>query len=110
MMRPHLQQRFDQLLGFIKEPSYHLSAGTNVAVARELLETLLHSELILPDEYRAYHAQIRAAQLVSGATELKRVDDSMKLSVNTWDGSRTDETVSVRGQQVEVSEFLRKPV
>lgn len=75
MMQPHIQQRFDQLLGFIKNPNYKLTMAESVAAARELLETLLHCGLLLPDEYRAYHLQIRTAQLAAGAIELKRETD-----------------------------------
>lgn len=76
MMNKHIQDRFDQLLGFIKNPMLNLAVEANVAAARELVDTLLHSGLLLPDEYRAYHAQIRTARLVAGGNELKRETDN----------------------------------
>lgn len=75
MMQPILQERFDQLLGFIKNEQFKLTISENVAAARELLDTLLHSGLLTPDEYRAYHAQIRTALLAAGAIQLKRDTD-----------------------------------
>lgn len=75
MMNKHIQDRFDQLLGFIKNPMFNLTVEANVAAARELLDTLLNCGLLLPDEYRAYHAQIVSAKLVAGAVELKRETD-----------------------------------
>lgn len=75
MMTQHIQERFDQLLGFIKDPRFSLTVEANVAAARELLDTLLHSGLLLPDEYRAYQSQISSARLIAGATELKRETD-----------------------------------
>ena len=77
MMIKNLQERFDQLLGFIKDPRFNLTADANVAAARELLDTLLNSGLLLPDEYRAYQAQISSARLIAGATELKRETDKV---------------------------------
>lgn len=78
MMNKHIQDRFDQLLGFIKNPMFNLTVEANVAAARELVDTLLHSGLLLPDEYRAYQTQIRTAKLVSGAVALKRDTDNAK--------------------------------
>ena len=75
MMTKHLQERFDMLLGFIKNPSHNLTVSANVAAARELVDTLLHSGLLLPDEYRAYQAQIRTAKLIASGAELKRETD-----------------------------------
>lgn len=108
MMIPFLQQRFDQLLAFAKDPAHNLTAYENIAAAREMVDTLHMSNLLTTVEYNEYRALVTTARLVVDAAVLKRVDDSMRLAKNAWDGSRTD-TVSVRGQQVEVSEFLRKP-
>ncbi len=109
MMRPHLQQRFDQLLAFAKDPAHNLTAYENIAAAREMVDTLHMSDLLTSVEYNEYRATVATARLIVSAAVMKRVDDSLKLAMNTWDGSRTGDTVSVRGQQVEVSEFLRKP-
>lgn len=106
MMTPHLQQRFDQLLRFAKDPAHNLTAYENIAAAREMVDTLHMSHLLTTVEYNEYRALVTTARLVVDAAALKRVDDSIKLAVNPFDGART---VSVRGQQVEVSEFLRKP-
>lgn len=108
MMTPHLQQRFDQLLRFAKDPAHNLTAYENIAAAREMVDTLHMSHLLTSEEYNEYRALVTTARLVVSAAELKRADDSLKMAKNAWDGTRTD-TVSVRGQQVEVSEFLRKP-
>lgn len=77
MMTKHLQERFDMLLGFVKNPSHNLTVSANVAAARELVDTLLHCGLLLPEEYRAYQAQITSARLIAGATELKRETDKV---------------------------------
>lgn len=78
MMHEHVQQRFDQLLGFIKDPKFKVLVGENVAAAKEMIETLMSSGLLLPDEYRAYHAQIETAKLVAGAENLRRETDSIR--------------------------------
>lgn len=109
MMTPHLQQRFDQLLRFAKDPQYAVTARQNVAAAKELVETLYSVDLLNTAEYNDYRALWLIAQLGVTAAEDKLQADSLQRSRNAWDGSRTDDTVSVRGQQVEVSEFLRKP-
>lgn len=75
MMNTVIQERFDQLLGFIKDPAFKLTIENNSAAARELVSTLLHTGLLLPDEFLAYQAQITAARLVAGAIELKRETD-----------------------------------
>lgn len=79
MMNKHIQDRFDQLLGFIKNPDYPLTIEHSCAAAREMLDTLLHTGLLLPDEYRAYHAQIRTARLVAGGNDLKRESDKQAV-------------------------------
>ena len=78
MMHEHVQQRFDQLLGFIKNPQLKSLTGENVAAAKEMIETLMSSGLLLPEEYRAYHAQIETAKLVAGAENLRRETDSIR--------------------------------
>ena len=109
MMTPHLQQRFEQLLRFAKDPQYCVTAHQNVAAAKELVETLYSVDLLTHAEYNEYRGLWLIAKLEVSAAEDKRVADALQMSRNAWDGSRTDDTVSVRGQQVEVSEFLRKP-
>jgi hypothetical protein len=71
-MNATVQERFDTLLGFIKNTSHKLTVRENVAAARELLDTLLNTQLILPDDYRAYNAQIVSAKLVASANALPR--------------------------------------
>lgn len=78
MMQQPLQQRFDRLLSYIKNPSLRLLVGENVAAAKELLDTLLMCGLLLPEEWKAYQAQIESAKLVAGAVELKRVTDAIR--------------------------------
>ncbi len=75
MMQPPLQERFDMLLGFIKNPDFKITAEANIAAARELLDTLLVSGLLLADEYRAYQAQVSSAKLVHTAGGLHRETD-----------------------------------
>lgn len=75
MMNAHLQQRFDQLLDFIKDRQLKSLTGENIAAAKELVETVMSCGLLLPDEYRAYHAQIDTAKLVAGAQQLRRESD-----------------------------------
>ncbi len=72
MMNPRLQERFDQILGFIKNPNYNLTVEINLAAARELVDTLLSESLLTPDEYRAYQAQITSAKLVASGAETHR--------------------------------------
>jgi len=78
MLQPPLQQRFDRLLSYIKNPSLRLLVGENVAAAKELLDTLLMCGLLLPEEWKAYQTQIESAKLVAGAVELKRVTDAIR--------------------------------
>lgn len=107
MMTPHLQQRFDQLLRFAVNPAHNLTAYENISAARELVDTCyICSDMLTSDEYNEYRAEVTKARLIVDAAVLKRVGDSMSFAVNQFDGART---VSVRGQQVEVSEFLRRP-
>ena len=106
MMTPHLQQRFEQLLRFAKDPQYAVTARENVAAAKELVETLYSVDLLDTSEYNDYRGLWLLAKLDVSAAEDKRAADSLQMAINQFDGART---VSVRGQQVEVSEFLRKP-
>lgn len=107
MMTPHLQQRFEQLLSFSTDPKYTVTARENVAAAKEMVETLYVSDLLSTPEYNEYRGLCLVAECAVSAAEHKRAEDAMQKAKNAWDGSRTDDTVSVRGQQVEVSEFLR---
>lgn len=106
MMTPHLQQRFEQLLRFARDPAHSLNAYENIAAARELVETLQSSGLLSIPEYNEYRAQVTKDRLIVDAAVQRRVDDSLQMAVNQFDGART---VSVRGQQVEVSELVGKP-
>lgn len=77
MMSPILQQRFDQLLELAKEPKFSAVARENLASAKELVDTLLAVGLLLPEEYRAYRAQVATTAEVIGAVELKRATDAI---------------------------------
>lgn len=79
MMHEHVQQRFDQLLGFIKNPQLKSLTRENIAAAKEMIETLMSSGLLLPEEYREYHLQIETASLVAGAAQLHRETDKAAL-------------------------------
>lgn len=109
MMTPHLQQRFEQLLRFAKDPQYAVTARESVAAAKELVETLYSVELLTTAEYNDYRALWLLAKLDVSAAEDKRNADALQMAKNAWDGSRTEDTVSVRGLEVAVSDFLRVP-
>lgn len=107
MMTPHLQQRFEQLIRFAVDPAHSLTAYENISAARELVDTChILSDLLTSAEYNEYRAEVTKARLIIDAAVLKRVDDSIQMAVNQFDGTRT---VSVRGQQVEVSELVGIP-
>lgn len=78
MMQPHLQQRFDQLLAHAKEPKLEMIAREQIAAANELVDTLLSVGLLMPEEWRAYRAQVEAVTLIIGAVELKRATDAAR--------------------------------
>ena len=78
MMQPHLEQRFNRLLEYIKTPGLRLLVGENVAAAKELLDTLLACGLLLPEEWKVYQGQIESAKLVAGAIDLKRATDAAR--------------------------------
>ncbi len=88
MMRPHLQQRFDQLLGFAQNPKFNLTAHENIAAAKEMVDTLFVSQLLTSLEYHEYRALVMTAQLVVSAAELKKAMDSAEMAFNSFDGSR----------------------
>ena len=72
MMPITLQERFEQLLSFAKNPAFRLTARENIAAAKELVETLMsigHLEII---EYKAYRSLITTAGIMLGTAELKR--------------------------------------
>lgn len=71
-MTPVLQQRFEQLLTFAKDPALRLKAGENLAAARELVETLIHTGHLSAPEYKAYHSLITTTGIMVGTAELKR--------------------------------------
>lgn len=75
MMPPLLQDRFNQLLDFAKDPSFRCTRKENLAAAREMVETLLHTGHLSTIEYRAHHQQITTIKLMIGAEELKHVAD-----------------------------------
>lgn len=79
MMQPPLQQRFDQLLAHAKEPKFEMIARERIAAANELVDTLLLVGLLMPEEWRAYRAQVEAVTLIIGAVELKRATDAARL-------------------------------
>ena len=67
-----MQERFEQLLRFAKDPAFRLTARENIAAAKELIETLMstgHLEII---EYKAYRSLITTAGIMVGDAELKR--------------------------------------
>lgn len=80
MMLPSLQDRFNQLLGFAKDPSFRVTCKENLAAAREMVETLLITGHLDVIEYRAHHQQITTIKLMIGAEELKRVADLIDKS------------------------------
>ncbi len=88
MMRPNLQQRFDQLLGFAKNPKSNLTARENIAAAKEMVDTLLSSGLLTTVEYKEYRSLVMTAQLVVSAAELEKAIASTQLAFNSFDGSR----------------------
>ena len=88
MMTPFLQQRFEQLLRFAKDPAHNLTAYENIAAAREMVDTVHMCGLLTSEEYNEYRALVTTARLVVSAAELKRVDDSMKMAINQFDGVR----------------------
>ncbi len=88
MMRPHLQQRFDQLLEFAKDPKHNLTARENISAAKEMVDTLLSSGLLTTVEYKEYRSLVMTAQLVVSTAELKKAIASSELAFNSFDGSR----------------------
>lgn len=83
MLTPALQRRFDQILAHAKDPKYECIARERIAAATELVDTVLACGLLLPEEWRAYRAQVEAATLMIGAVELKRVTDLIQASQST---------------------------
>lgn len=72
MMPPILQDRFEQLLSFAKNPVFNFTARENLARAKELVDTLHLTGYLTGIEYNAHHAQITVIQLMVGTAELKR--------------------------------------
>lgn len=85
MLPTMLQQRFDQLLSFAKNPNYSLSAPENIAAARELIDTTHLLDQLSSDEYLDFHAQVQTARQIVGAAELKRCDDAIKAARAGWE-------------------------
>lgn len=54
MLKPHLQNRFDQLLAHSLDPKFHAIARERLAAANELVDTVLSLDLITPEEWREY--------------------------------------------------------
>lgn len=72
MMPNALLERFQQLLAFAKNPEFRLTARENIAAAKELVETLLHTGHLNIIEYRAHHQLITTVGIIVGTAELKR--------------------------------------
>jgi hypothetical protein len=76
MLATNLQQRFDQLLSFAKNPDHPLTAHENIAAARELIDTVHMLGLLTPDQYFAYHQQIGdVRQFVIDVQHQKHADE-----------------------------------
>ena len=88
MMNVHLQQRFNQLIEFAKDPQYCLIAMENIAAAREMIDTLYASHLLPTDDYKALHAKVTSAQVIVSAAQLKKAQDARIWDMNLFDGSR----------------------
>lgn len=97
MMPIFLRERFEQLLGFAKDSRYKVTAYENLAAAKEMADTLFHCEFLTIDEYNELRACVMCVQLVVSGAELKRAQDSLRLSINAWDGTRVMSPVSPDG-------------
>ena len=89
MLSDQLQERFDFLLTYAKDPEYKLIAMENIAAAREMIDTVFSSGLLGAGDYRAYQSQVSTAQLIVTAAQLKRAQDARIWDMNLFDGSRT---------------------
>lgn len=72
MMPNALLERFQQLLDFAKNPEFSIIARENIAAAKEMVETLLHTGHLNIIEYRAHHQLITTVSIMVGTAELKR--------------------------------------
>lgn len=75
MMPPALKKRFEQLLGFASNDTYRITAHENIAAAKEMVETLFHTDHLTSAEYLDLHEQIRAIRLAVNESELNRISD-----------------------------------
>lgn len=72
MMPAILQDRFDQLLAFAKDPKFSITARENLARAKELVDTLHITGYLNSAQYNAHHSQITTVGIMVGTAELKR--------------------------------------
>ena len=72
MMPSTLQDRFEQLLGFAKNPVFCFTARENLARARELIDTLHLTGHLTGIEYNACHSLITNVVTIVSIAEMKR--------------------------------------
>ena len=72
MMPTTLHERFEQLLGFAKDPAHNLVARENLAAAKEMVDTLLVTGHLDQIEYRAYRSMCTTAGIIISTAELQR--------------------------------------
>lgn len=75
LMAP-LQERYEQLLGFAKNPSWPLTALENLACARELIDTAYVLGAIDPGPWKAYVTETNLAKSELNTANLQRGIDA----------------------------------
>lgn len=72
MMPDTLQDRLKLLLDLAKNPAYPLTAGENIAAAKELIDTVHVLGHLTGVEYKAHHLQANAVSLMVRQAERAR--------------------------------------
>lgn len=75
LMAP-LQERYEQLIGFAKNPSWPLTALENLAAARELVDTAWVLGAIDEPSWRAYVVETNLAKAEQSGAEVQRGIDA----------------------------------
>lgn len=73
---PKLQERYELLMGFAKNPNWQLTAQENLASARELVDTAYHLGAIDEGPWQAYVIETNIAKLECLEGVMARAIDS----------------------------------
>lgn len=71
-----LQERYEQLMGFAKNPNWKLTALENLASARELVDTAFHLGAIDDGAHQAYIVETNIAKREAMAGVVQRAVDA----------------------------------